>query len=62
MSVLMAINNWWQINAGQSYFARLTTSPFTHMWYISMLLQVEVVLPVVYKIFHFLKKHPNFWI
>lgn len=62
MSVLECINNWWQINAGQSYFARLTNSPFTHMWYISMLLQVEVVLPVFYKIYRWLKGHANFWL
>ena len=62
LSVVMGINNWWQINAGQSYFTRLTNSPFTHMWYIAMLLQVEVILPIWYKAYDFLKKRANFWL
>ena len=62
LSVLGIYNNWWQINAGQSYFARVTNSPFTHMWYISMLLQVELVLPFIFKIYHMIKKKANFWL
>ena len=62
LSVLGAYNNWWQISAGQSYFSRVTNSPFTHMWYISMLLQVELVLPFVYKIYSLIRNKANFWL
>jgi len=55
MSVLTAWNNWWQISAGQSYFARLTDSPFTHMWYLSLLLQEELFLPFICLIYSKLK-------
>ncbi|MBQ8994871.1 MAG: acyltransferase [Oscillospiraceae bacterium] len=47
MSVLYGCNNWWQIQAGQDYFTRLTASPFTHMWYLSLLLQEELLLPIL---------------
>ena len=60
LSVLTATNNWWQINAGLSYFTRLTDSPFTHMWYISLLLQEEIVLPVICYAFENLKKRIGF--
>ena len=56
LSVLFGYNNWWQISAGQSYFARVTNSPFTHMWYIAMLLQVELVLPWIYQGYVICKK------
>ena len=48
LSVLGGYNNWWQISVGRSYFARVTNSPFTHMWYISLLLQAELILPLLY--------------
>ena len=48
LSVLAGTNNWWQITAGQSYFSRVTNSPFTHMWYISLLLQAEIIVPLIY--------------
>ena len=60
MSVLTAWNNWWQISAGQSYFARLTDSPFTHMWYLSLLLQEELVLPFVCLIYSKLRDRFGF--
>ena len=40
MSVILGQNNWWQIAADADYFTRVTASPFTHFWYISMLLQI----------------------
>jgi len=62
ISALTATNNWWQINAGQSYFARLTNSPFTHLWYISLLIQEEIILPLICYAFNYLKKHSRFLI
>ena len=61
MSVLEACNNWWQISAGESYFARVTDSPFTHMWYISMLIQIEIVLPFIYKFISLIRKKIPFF-
>lgn len=62
LSVLGCFNNWWQIAAGQSYFARVTNSPFTHMWYISMLLQVELLLPFIFKAYNWVRQKANFWL
>ena len=56
LSVLEAMNNWWQINAGLSYFTRLTDSPFTHLWYISLLIQEEIALPIICWAYEHLKK------
>ena len=47
-SVLLGYNNLWQISALQDYFARANTSPLIHMWYISILLQYDLVFPIVY--------------
>lgn len=60
ISVLASYNNWWQITAGQSYFSRVTNSPFTHMWYISLLLQVEIVLPLCYRAFRWITRYIKF--
>ena len=62
LSVLTASNNWWQINAGLSYFTRLTDSPFTHFWYISLLLQEEIFLPIICYIYAQLRKRFGFFI
>ena len=37
-SVLFGYNNYWQLNANLDYFVRNATSPFTHFWYIAILL------------------------
>ena len=44
-SVIFGYNNFWQLNANLDYFARHSTSPFIHLWYISILLQFELVFP-----------------
>ncbi len=45
-SVLLAYNNYWQIRKRADYFANLTNnSAFTHLWYVSILLQFELVWP-----------------
>lgn len=48
-SVLLGYNNFWQINANLDYFARHVDSPFMHLWYISILLQFDLVFPFIYK-------------
>ena len=55
-SVLLGYNNFWQIAASQDYFARHTDSPFIHFWYIGILLQFELVFPIVFVILKFIGK------
>ncbi len=47
-SVLFGYNNFWQIGANLDYFARHTSSPFMHLWYISILMQFELVFPFIF--------------
>ena len=55
-SVLLGYNNFWQIAASQDYFARHTDSPFIHFWYIGILLQFELIFPIVFVILKFIGK------
>ena len=47
-SVLFGYNNFWQLNANLDYFARHVDSPFMHLWYISILLQFDLIFPFIY--------------
>lgn len=47
-SVLFGYNNYWQLNANLDYFTRHIDSPFMHLWYIAILLQFELVFPIIY--------------
>ena len=49
-SVLLGYNNFWQLNANLDYFAKHISSPFMHMWYISILLQFELIFPIAFLI------------
>ena len=50
-SVLFAYNNYWQISRHADYFANLSAnSAFTHLWYIAILIQFEVVWPLLYRL------------
>lgn len=49
-SVIFGYNNFWQLDANLDYFARHIDSPFMHLWYISIILQFEIVFPFVYSI------------
>ena len=53
-SVLLGYNNFWQIAASQDYFARHADSPFIHFWYIAILLQFELIFPIVFVILKFI--------
>ena len=48
LSVVLGYNNYWQLSVNSDYFARHLNSPFMHFWYISILLQFEIVLPFIY--------------
>lgn len=47
-SVIFGYNNFWQLSANLDYFARHVDSPFMHFWYISILLQFDLVFPFVF--------------
>ena len=47
LSVLLSYNNFFQIGAENNYFIRSDASPFTHMWYIAILIQIEIALPLI---------------
>lgn len=47
-SILFGYNNFWQLNANLDYFVRNVSSPFMHLWYISLLLQFELIFPLLF--------------
>lgn len=47
-SILLGVNNFWQINANLNYFSKHFNSPFTHLWYIAILIQFDLVFPFIY--------------
>ena len=49
-SVLLGYNNYFQINANIDYFAKNINSPFIHLWYIVILMQLELVFPIIFTI------------
>ena len=51
MSAIFAYNNFWQLNANLYYFTRHVNSPFVHLWYISILLQFEILFPIAAVLF-----------
>ena len=50
ISLLLGYNNWWQIKNNADYFAMSSASPFTHLWYISILFQLELIFPLFFKL------------
>ena len=42
-SILLNYNNFWQLKANLDYFAGNINSPFTHLWYTSILIQFDLV-------------------
>lgn len=47
-SILLGINNWWQISQNSSYFARLAnSSPFTHLWFLGLTIQYYLLWPLL---------------
>lgn len=47
-SILLGYNNFWQLSANLDYFARHINSPFMHLWYVSILLQFEIIFPILF--------------
>ncbi len=59
LSVVFGYNNFWQINANQDYFTRHVNSPFIHFWYIAILMQFELLFPLVFTLFKKIDKKLN---
>jgi peptidoglycan/LPS O-acetylase OafA/YrhL len=48
-SILLGYNNWWQLINQASYFQKIAThSPFTHIWYLGVEVQLIVLWPILY--------------
>lgn len=54
-SIVFCKNNFWQLSANMDYFARHVDSPYMHLWYVAILLQLEFVFPLIYAVLRFLK-------
>lgn len=55
-SIIFGYNNFWQIKAEIDYFVREAISPFIHLWYMSILLQFDLVFPFIYLILDKIEK------
>lgn len=61
-SVVFGYNNFWQVKMNADYFAQLSkNSPFTHLWYIAILLQFDLVFPFLLKGYVVLKNKAGKW-
>ena len=58
-SVLLNYNNYWQIMANLDYFARHIDSPFMHLWYMSILIEFDLVFPFIFLLLKKLKEKTN---
>ncbi|MBQ2409376.1 MAG: acyltransferase family protein [Bacilli bacterium] len=61
-SVLLGYNNFWQLSANLDYFSMHSASPFIHLWYIAILMQFELIFPIIFLILRkldFKKKTPT---
>lgn len=56
ISVIFGYNNFWQLNANLDYFTRHVDSPFMHLWYISILIQFDLIFPLVFSFFRRIEK------
>ena len=54
-SILFGYNNFWQSSASMDYFARHIDSPYMHLWYIAILLQLELIFPLIYGALEYMK-------
>ena len=46
--MLFSYNNYWQLHASLDYFTKHIDSPFMHLWYISILVQFDLLFPVLF--------------
>ncbi|MBQ8317412.1 MAG: acyltransferase [Lachnospiraceae bacterium] len=55
-SILFGYNNFWQSSANMDYFARHIDSPYMHLWYVAILLQLELIFPLIYVALEYIKR------
>ena len=58
-SVIFGYNNFWQLSANLDYFTRHVNSPFMHLWYISILMQFELIFPIIFVVLKKINKKIN---
>ncbi|MBQ1506508.1 MAG: acyltransferase [Erysipelotrichales bacterium] len=59
-SILLGYNNFWQLKMNASYFTNLTnTSMFTHLWYVAILIQFELVWPFFLTVYGIARRHQS---
>ncbi len=51
ISAVFGYNNFWQLQANLNYFTKNVSSPLIHIWYISILIQFDLVFPLVFALF-----------
>lgn len=60
VSSLLLVNNWWQVLNGSSYFEKFTNqSPYTHLWFLGVLGQLYLFLPLIFILLQKLFKNKN---
>ena len=48
ISSLLGYNNIWQLKANLNYFTKNVNSPLIHIWYISILMQFDLIFPFLF--------------
>lgn len=57
LSVLLGVNNWWQIEQNADYFTRIASqSPFTHLWFLGIEIQYYLIWPLLYGFYILIEK------
>ena len=49
-SAILGYNNFWQLSANLDYFTKNVHSPLVHLWYISILIQFDLIFPIIFVI------------
>lgn len=56
-SIFLGVNNWWQIVTQTSYFLKMAEhSPFLHLWYLSVEVQLLLLWPLLFFCYRKLKE------
>ncbi len=56
-SIIFGYNNIWQISQNSSYFAKIAnSSPFTHLWFLSIEIQFYILWPLFFLVYQKIRK------
>lgn len=61
-SIILGYNNYWQLSANLDYFKRHIDSPFMHLWYISIIMEFDLIFPLIFIAFKKLTDKVNKYI